>query len=220
MRETPSIISHPDEPGISPEPHATSLASIDSEGSWFGGGLGRKRKSSGILEHASGLRFSRQPPDGDSERRPENETTNDDMHIADDDYLSRLAPPHGDRSAWNRKSTGEARPSSDWGDEEAHWGSVRGQQPTIVRSQVFGRMKSREGLLKSFGDEGEGTLELVDPEDNSDGSEVVGLQRATSVDYGKAHARRISAGSARLLSITPRSSVDAKNTNLHLTKDV
>jgi hypothetical protein len=219
MRETPSIISHPDEPGISPEPHATSLASIDSEGSWFGGGLGRKRKSSGILEHASGLRFSRQAPDGDSERRPENETTNDDMHIADDDYLSRLAPPHGDRSAWNRKSTGEARPSSDWGDEEAHWGSVRGQQPTIVRSQAFGRMKSREGLLKSFGDEGEGTLELVDPEDNSDGSEVVGLQRATSVDYGKAHARRISAGSARLLSITPRSSVDAKNSNLHLTKD-
>lgn len=219
MRETPSTVSHPDEPGISPEPHATSLASIDSEGSWFGGGLGRKRKSSGILEHASGLRFPRPAPERDSERQPENETANDDMHIADDDYLSRLSPPHGDRSTWNRKSTGEARPSSDWGDEEAHWGSVRGQQPTIVRSQAFSRMKSREGLLKSFGDEGEGTLELVDPEDNSDGSDVVGLQRATSVDYGKAHARRISAGSARLLSITPRSSVDAKNTTLQLTKD-
>lgn len=139
------------------------------------------------------------------------------MHIADDDYLSSLAPPHGDRAAWNRKSTGEARPSSDW--EEAHWGSVRGLQPTVVRSQAYGRVKSREGLLKSFGDEDEGTLELVDPEENSDGSDGVGLQRATSVDYGKVHARRISAGSARLLSITPRSSVDAKHTGLHLTND-
>ncbi|KAH6632382.1 hypothetical protein F5144DRAFT_593158 [Chaetomium tenue] len=218
MRETPSTVSHADEPGISPEPHATSLASIDSEGSWFGGGLGRKRKSSGILEHASGLRLPRQTPEPYSERRPENETTNDDMHIADDDYLSSLAPPHGDRAAWNRKSTGEARPSSDW-EEEAHWGSVRGLQPTVVRSQAYGRVKSREGLLKSFGDEDEGTLELVDPEENSDASDGVGLQRATSVDYGKVHARRISAGSARLLSITPRSSVDAKHTGLHLTKD-
>ncbi|KAH6856014.1 hypothetical protein B0I37DRAFT_411972 [Chaetomium sp. MPI-CAGE-AT-0009] len=219
MRETPSTFSHPDEPGTSPEPQAMSLASIDSEGSWFGGGLGRKRKSSGIMEHAPGLRLPRQTPESDGDRRPGNEITSDDMYIADDDYLSRLAPPHADRSARNRKSTGEARPSSDWGEEETHWGSVRGQQPTVVRSQAFGRVKSREGLLKSFGDEGEGTLEQVNPEDSTDGSDDVGLQRATSVDYGKAHARRISAGSARLLSITPRSSVDAKHTGLHLTKD-
>jgi hypothetical protein len=219
MRETPSTFSHPDEPGTSPEPQAMSLASIDSEGSWFGGGLGRKRKSSGILEHAPGLRLPRQTPESDGARRAESEITSDDMYIADDDYLSRLAPPHADRSARNRKSTGEARPSSDWGEEEAHWGSVRGQQPTVVRSQAFGRVKSREGLLKSLGDEGEGALEQVNPEDNTDGSDDVGLQRATSVDYGKAHARRISAGSARLLSITPRSSVDAKHTGLHLTKD-
>jgi len=219
MRETPSTFSHPEEPGISPEPQAMSLASIDSEGSWFGGGLAKKRKSSGILEHTSRLRRTRHTPESDSERRPENENNNDDVDITDDDYLSRLAPSNGDRSAWNRKSTGEARPSSDWGEEEAHWGSVRGHQPTVVRSQAVGRVKSREGLLKSFGEEGEATLEQVDAEDNSDGSDDVGLQRATSIDYGKAHARRISAGSARLLSITPRSSVDAKHTGLHLARD-
>ncbi|KAK4032240.1 hypothetical protein C8A01DRAFT_20666 [Parachaetomium inaequale] len=218
MRQTPSTFSHPDEPGISPEPQAMSLASIDSEGSWFGGGRAKKRKSSGILEHASGQRLPRQTPESDSERRPENETANDDMSITDDDHLSRLTPSRGDRSASNQKSTGEARPSSDSGEEEAHWGSVRGQQPTVVRSQAFGRVKSSEALLKSFGEEGKCTLEEVDLEVNNDGSDDIGLQRATSIDYGKAHARRISAGSARLLSITPRSSVDAKHT-LHPATD-
>lgn len=191
-----------------------SLASIDSEGSWFGGGLGKKRKSSGIMEHGPGLQSSRRTPESDHNNYPINENPNDDLYITNDDYLSRLAPPHGDRSALNRKSTGEARPSSDWGEEVPHWGSVEGQQPTVVRSQAFDRIKSREGLLRSFDEEGvEGT------EGESDASDSVGLQRATSIDYGKAHARRISAGSARLLSISPRSSVDAKTTTLHSGKD-
>ncbi|KAK4154538.1 hypothetical protein C8A00DRAFT_14334 [Chaetomidium leptoderma] len=224
MRQTPSTFSHPDEQGVSPEPQAMSLDSIDSEASWFSGRTAKKRKSSGILAHAAVLQPPRQTHESDCEHRPQHENTNDDLCITDDDYLSRLAPSHGDRSTWNRKSTGEARPSSDWGEEEAHWGSVRGQQPTVVRSQEVGRVKSREGLLKSFSEEGEGqgTLEQVDADDNSDGSDGsdnVGLQRATSIDYGKAHARRISAGSARLLSITPRSSVDAKHSILHPTQD-
>ncbi|KAK4098282.1 hypothetical protein N658DRAFT_432316 [Parathielavia hyrcaniae] len=205
MRETPSTFSHPDEAGVSPEPHAMSLASIDSEGSWFSGRLAKKRKSSGILENASALGLPRQTPESDSDRRLEHGHDVEDMDIVDDDYLSRLAPSHGERSAWNGKSTGEARPSSDWGDGEAHWGSVNGQQPTVVRSHPVGRVKSREGLLKSLD-----TREEADQDGSSDGSGEVGLHRATSIDYGKAHARRISAGSARLLSITPRSSVDAK----------
>ncbi|KAK4144520.1 uncharacterized protein C8A04DRAFT_36519 [Dichotomopilus funicola] len=210
MQQTPSTLSHTTGPGISPEPQAMSLASIDSEGSWFGGGLGKKRKSSGIMEHGPSLQSSRRTPESDHSNLPISENPNDDVYIANDDYLSRLAPPHGDRSALNRKSTGEARPSSDWGEEVPHWGSVEGQQPTVVRSQAFDRIKSREGLLRSFDEEGvEGT------EGESDASDNVGLQRATSIDYGKAHARRISAGSARLLSISPRSSVDAKTATLH-----
>jgi hypothetical protein len=126
------------------------------------------------------------------------------MYITEDDYLARLAPPHGDRSAGNRKSTGEARPSSDW--EEPQWGSVRGQQPTVVRPRTAARIKSREGLLNTFGEDDENILGQADAADGSDAGEEVGIQRATSVDYGKA-ARRVSAGSARLLSITPRSSI-------------
>ena len=209
MRQTPSTFSHPDEPGVSPEPQSMSLASIDSEGSWFSGRLSKKRKSSGILENASGLRLQRHTPESDNERF--RESRNDDMDITDDDYLSRLAPSHGERSGWNRKSTGEARPSSDW-EEEAHWGSVRGHQPKVVSSHTVGRMKSREGLMKSFGEEGDVTLEAADPSDDSDEGlhEGEGIQRATSINLGKAQARRISVGSARLLSSTPRSSVDAK----------
>lgn len=218
QRQTPSTFSHPDEPGVSPEPQAMSLASIDSEGSWFSSRLSsKKRKSSGILEQSS---LPRQTPESDMEPRPEPEANNgEDMYMTDDDYLSRLAPqPHAaERTAsWhNRQSAGEARPSSDWdGAEEAQWGSVRGQQPTVVRPHAAERVKSREGLLKTFGDEGEG--EIADAADSSgsdgegEGVGVSGLQRATSIDYGKAHARRISAGSARLLDLTPRSSVDAK----------
>lgn len=214
MRETPSTFSHPEEPGASPEPQAMSLASIDSEGSWFSGRLAKQRKSSGILTHAPGLRLPRETPESESERYPEPAHNNDDMNITDDDYLSRLAPSQSDRPLWNRASMGEARPSSDWGDEEAHWGSVRGQQPRVVRPEAVGRVKSSEGMLKSFGEEGEIVLGSMESEDNSDDSGDIGLQRATSIDYGKAHARRISAGSARLLSITPRSSVDAKHTVL------
>ncbi|KAL2164967.1 hypothetical protein VTH06DRAFT_263 [Thermothelomyces fergusii] len=171
MRATPSTFSRLDEPGASPEPQSMSLASIDSEGSWFAGGLDRKRRSSVIPERGSGLRRSRYAPSHwDGEQRPEIENPNDDMDITEDDYLSRLTPSHGDRSGWNRKSTGEARPSSDWGEEEAYWASVEGQLPTVVRSQAAGRVKSQQGVLGSFGDVGEITL-----------------QRATSVGHDEEH---------------------------------
>ncbi|KXX81137.1 hypothetical protein MMYC01_201593 [Madurella mycetomatis] len=197
MRQTPSTFSHQDEPGISPEPQAMSLASIDSEGSWFSGRI--------------------QTPESDNERIEEHDDHIEDMSIVEDDYLSRLAPPNADRAAWNRKSTGEARPSSDW-EDEPHWGSVRGQQPTVVHAQSVGRMRSREGLLKSFDEEGENSAELADQANNdcagAEAEKIEGLQRARSINLGKGHARRISAGSARLLSISPRSSVDAKRTSL------
>ncbi|KAK4108385.1 hypothetical protein N656DRAFT_718121 [Canariomyces notabilis] len=220
-QQTPSTSSQPDEPGVSPEPQAMSLASIDSEGSWFSGRLSRKRKSSGIMQHASGLQLRRQTPEPDSERPYGHENHNEDMAIIEDDYLSRLAPPSGDRSGWNRKSTGEARPSSDW-EDEPHWGSVRGQQPTVVHAQAVGRMRSREGLLNSFDEEGESGPEPASPDgdDTAGGdAEEEGLQRARSINLGNGHARRISAGSARLLSMSPRSSVDARRTSLAIGTD-
>lgn len=214
MRQTPSTFSHPDEPGVSPEPQAMSLASIDSEGSWFSGRLSKKRKSSGIMRHASGLQLRRQTPESDNERVDEHDNHTEDMFIAEDDYLSRLPPHNGDRVTWNRKSTGEARPSSDW-EEEPHWGSVKGQQPTVVHAYSVGRMRSREGLLKSF-DEEEGESAVEFPVSSNDGDvaaeteERDGLRRAASTKAEEGHARRTSADSARIPPMSASSPIDAK----------
>jgi hypothetical protein len=74
--------------------------------------------------------------------------------------------------------------------------------------------RSHEGVLNSFDEENEMEVEM---EGQSEADDVVdpekgcGLQRATSVKLqGRAHARQISAGSAKLLEITPRQSTDSK----------
>lgn len=217
MRHTPSTFGHPDEPSASPEPQTMSLASIDSEGSWLSGRLSKKRKPSGSLQTGPYGNRLRRTSDSDTERPLEQENNNEDVSITDDEYLAKVTHSAADRPQWNRKSTGEPRPSSD-GEEETHWGSVRGHQPLLVHAHAANRVKSREGLLKAFGEEGE--IDVVPPKDDasdegeSDGEEAQGLQRATSINLGKGHARHISAGSARLLSISPRSSVDAKRLSL------
>ncbi|KAK4230339.1 hypothetical protein QBC38DRAFT_39923 [Podospora fimiseda] len=206
MRDTPSTFSHPDEQGPSPEPQSMSLASIDSEASWFSGKAAKKRKTSGVVRRLT--------PESDNERIDE---VDNYMSIAEDDYLSRLTPSKADRSSWNRKSNGEPRASSDW-EEEAHWGTVQGQQPTVVHAHGADRMKSREGLLHSYREQGEEKTAEFEAGESTDGGSPVdvgpGVQRATSVNLGKGNARRVSAGSVRLLSISPRSSVDTKRASL------
>lgn len=221
MRQTPSTFGHPDEPPMpSPEPQSMSLASIDSEGSWLSGRLSKKRVSSSVPKPAP-VEIPRRTPESELEYDEHEPREHEEMSITDDDYLSRVAThsPVADR---NRQSTvGEGRPSSD-GEGEAHWGSVRGHHPTLVHSHTVGLMKSREGLLNTFGEapeivaddddgEKEGTSPISPTSDTSGGSTEDasgGIQRATSINLGKGHARHISAGSARLLSISPRSSVD------------
>ncbi|KAK4465817.1 hypothetical protein QBC42DRAFT_108351 [Cladorrhinum samala] len=210
MRGTPSTFSHADEHRLSPEPKNMSLASIDSEASWFSGKASKKRKTSGMARRLT--------PESDNERIDEVDHPHEDMFIAEDDYLSRLAPSQGGGPSWNRRSNGDPRPSSDW-EDEAHWGVVKGQQPTVVHAHTVDRMKSREGLLNTFGDQDEenpaGHEEVGESTDGSSPiDEGADIQRATSVDLGKAKARHMSAGSVRLLSISPRSSVDAKRASL------
>ncbi|KAK3687784.1 hypothetical protein B0T22DRAFT_378878 [Podospora appendiculata] len=217
MRQTPSTFGPTDEAGVSPEPQTMSLASIDSEASWLSGGLSRKRKSSGILQPTPRAQQPQSTPEYDNEHGLNHNSREEVSIITDDDYLSRFAPGHADRLGWNRKSTGEARPSSD-GEEEAHWGSVV-QHPLVVHNHTTSRMKSREGLLNAFGEQGEvDFIEESSPtgytDDGIEGqNEGPGVQRATSVNLGQGHARHISAGSARLLSISPRSSADVTRRN-------
>ncbi|KAK0715482.1 hypothetical protein B0H67DRAFT_241305 [Lasiosphaeris hirsuta] len=219
MRQTPSTFGRPDEPSVSPELQTMSLASIDSEGSWLSGRLARKRKSSGVLQTTSSPygQFPQRTSDSDNEQPREHDAVNEDISITEDDYLAQFAPVNSERPSWNRRSAGDPRPSSD-GEEEAHWGSVQGHQPTVIHTHTAGRIKSREGLLKAFGEEGEIDVHPAS-DDSGEGEDEgmgEGLKRATSINLSKEHVRRISAGSARLLSISPRSSVDAKRRSLTL----
>jgi hypothetical protein len=203
MRETPSTFSGPDEADPSPGPQNMSLASIDSEASWLSGRIGGRRRSSARTQPPQRESPSNNSPDVDRD------ATGEDVSIVDDEYLSRVTRTSHEPAAWNRKSTGEARPSSDE-DEEARWGSVKGQVPTLVQTHVAERMKSREGLLNSFGEEAGSDGDEATGEENSPTEGPAEMQRATSINLGKGHVRNFSAGSARLLNLTPRSSVDGK----------
>ncbi|KAI1640260.1 hypothetical protein F4809DRAFT_476464 [Biscogniauxia mediterranea] len=201
MRATP-ISWHRDEAQPSPAPHSMSLASIDSEASWLSGRINRKRASTGM--RSSITHYPPQIVSGGSEG-PASEHTDDD-NIADDEYLNSVVPTH-----MHRKSTGEARPSSDEEETEpeAKWGAV-GRTPVVHHRDT---MRSREGILQSFDDEKEfGDVKEFGRESEAEDDEQspVEPQRATSVKLGKGHVRNFSAGSAKLLEISPRASTEHK----------
>ncbi|RKU48899.1 hypothetical protein DL546_008739 [Coniochaeta pulveracea] len=210
MRETPSTFSRLDETRPSPEPNAMSLASVDSEASWLSGRVSGRRRSSAVkTQHP--YRYS--PPQPDTSPVA-NEASPGEDSIADDEYLSRFTPSQ-EPSGWNRKSIGEARPSSDGEEEGPRWGSVRGHVPTLVQGPRVNTVKSREGLMNTFGEETDVRAESDDDGDLDEASPSIietplEVQRAKSVNLGKGHVRNFSAGSAKLLDLTPRTSVDAK----------
>ncbi|KAM0273523.1 hypothetical protein ACHAQH_008295 [Verticillium albo-atrum] len=206
MRQTPTSVHGHNQ--HSPQPQSVSLASIDSEASWLSGRVG-KRSSSGMGMRDSNPRYpyaqgrqSQQSSGNNTEEEIEEE-------LADDEYLSRLAtPPHESNMAQlahGRRSTGDGRPSSDedehMTDADMKWGSVSARQ-TVMHRQQAARIKSSEGLLNTFDEESNSSSDLI---------ETPLVESATSVSYGKkGHVRHMSAGSAKLLDITPRASIDSK----------
>lgn len=188
---------------LSPDPHHMSLASIDSEASWLSGSVINKRSST---MRGSIIRSSRldQSVTVDS---PTN-STQEDLSITEDDYLSRLSP-NRNSGLYHGRPSGDGRPSSDEEDyaeeSSAKWGAV-GARPHFVQHRST--MQSVEGLLN---------IESGDEEDSEEYSPVtpsaqekIEVQRARSVNLGHGHVRNFSGGSAKLLDITRRSSVDSK----------
>ncbi|OTA93723.1 hypothetical protein M434DRAFT_72609 [Hypoxylon sp. CO27-5] len=199
MRATP-ISWHRDEVQASPAPQSMSLASIDSEASWLSGRISRKRASSGMR---NSLQQYTQPIfSGGSEGH-----ASDDDNIVEDEYMNSVVPTRS-----HTKSTGEARPSSDEeDDEEAKWGEV-GHTPTVMHHRDT--MRSREGLLQSFDDEDdEKDLDKYSDEEE-EGHSPVQPQRATSIHLDKGHARNFSAGSAKLLELSPRASGENRGSTI------
>ncbi|KAJ8130226.1 hypothetical protein O1611_g3402 [Lasiodiplodia mahajangana] len=206
MRATPISIQR-DEVQPSPALHSMSLASIDSEASWLSGRISRKRTSSGMR---TSLQY---PPRTVSalSGRSEGQTTEhtEDDNIVDDEYLNSVVP-----SRLHRLSTGEARPSSDEEDDlSPKWGAV-GQTPTVIQHSET--MRSREGVLQSFDDEKEYD-NTNESEDDEDRQSPVEPQRATSVKLNRGHFRNFSAGSAKLLEVSPRQSSDHRGSVMERT---
>ncbi|KAK5011274.1 hypothetical protein LTR28_004293 [Elasticomyces elasticus] len=217
-RRTDSPVS-PDGKGVAVV-MSSSLASVDSEGSWLTG-----RPSKRISHQSQGLTRGGSL----SKQKQDFNASYEELGIPDDEYFRRLTPTAGIRAKVGdaakqtaRKSSsaavvGAADIESDYSEDDApipklqqsvSHGSVH-RQPTIVHRER--RVLSREGLVAQY-EEGPSPADSTDkdysPSEYEDEPPDMGgpaYQRARSVDYGKAHARQLSAGSAKLLDIPARS---------------
>lgn len=233
--ETPTRGHPADMP--SPEPSnalSQSLASIDSEGSWLSG---RARANSKRSSRQIPLSQSRDSHSSLMKRYRDLSDSAEELGIAEDEYFSRLTP--GPEDMYNKSNkanrvSGNPMPSSDEEDGESlgspvskssKWGEVA-CTPKIVHREP--RAASRQGRLNDFQDYDSGDDEKIDsplsPHKGDEDSETAespvtpvgggSLERATSVDYKKAHMRAISAGSARLLNLKPRASGESKRMSI------
>lgn len=215
---------------------STSLASVDSEGSWLSG--------KPVKRGSRAMRSSY----GSSFRKPREEwnASYEELGIPDDEYFRRLTPGPEEPSntahheIQRRASSVALAANADAGaedyDEEedepspeetfVHNSIVR--KPTVVHRQS--RAKSVEGLLSFFPDEAADTsaggeaMEGVVPGtpvndssespaslDNSPEGPEVTVHRASSINLSKGHVRQFSGSSAKLLDIrSSHSSIDAK----------
>ncbi|RYP16333.1 hypothetical protein DL765_005183 [Monosporascus sp. GIB2] len=198
MRATPNYL-HRDETQASPAPQSMSLASIDSEASWLSGRMGGGKRASTGLRNSSQT-YPNRIASGGSESQSSGRT---DDAIVDDEYLDSFAP-----DPLHRDSTGEAQSNRDEDDgREARWGAV-GHTPTVMHHRET--MRSREGLLIQSFDEEDQDADKASEDTFEEGVTPVEPQRATSVNLGRGHARNFSAGSAKLLNLTPRVSGENK----------
>lgn len=232
------ILLKRNQPGSYPSPDipssailSQSLASVDSEGSWL---TGRPMKRTSptfqtpLRGSASSLQRSREVGASDDEvgdgREERSRMTPDVEERAQRDP----AKPHGYLSG-SGGSGGSGDSGIIGGDsdddmafdpdlptipqDEGKWHRAVGKHPTIVRQRAIA--KSREGLLDDF-QAAEDSVESSPSGDSPIGQPFEDqitppeIYRARSVDLGKGHARHMSAGSARLLDLPPRSSGDLK----------
>ena len=198
-----------------------SLASVDSEGSWLSGKPLRR------TSHPLGQPMRSSTPSS-KDRLDEFSEAKKAENNAGDEYYNKMTPDPEDNSPHHRQtSSGEISTESDRDseilkqhtvDEDEHrtfHKSVAAKNPVLVRPGGA-RPKSKEGLLNDFK---ASQAELTYPEEEEmespgespvEGEAATEIHRATSVDLGKRHVRHISAGSAKLLNLPRRDSVDSR----------
>lgn len=229
FREEVALSRHQSLNRGSPDPRSSalmsqSLASVDSEGSWLTGRPVKRSSQTPInplRESASSLQKRLRDLGASEEemRIAENEREYLDRHTpGPEDIFQRQRSIKGLRRTEDSAATGESDDETALhpapapiAEEEGTWHGAVGRQPTIVRQGT--RARSREGLLNEFtaGEESGDSSPTGDSAgENASSPDTPFIQRATSVDFGKHHARHISAGSARLLDLPSRSSVEMK----------
>ena len=207
-----------------------SLASVDSEGSWLSG-RPAKRSSIPISSVRESVNSLAQPVD-------------EEGSISEERYFTRRDPspgkfrgPGGLTSQLRQINTTTSaveneddymNPSETVSpldeDDGAKYYTVKGHKPNIVQRALAA--KSREGLLQDFAADEVSPISTESPDTPVEGKQYPGaltegssIQRATSVEYGKqGHARKVSAGSARLLDIPRRGSGDYKRLSTQSTE--
>lgn len=208
-----------------------SLASVDSEGSWLTG-KPVKRQSGPMSRDSAGslaqqLRALRGPEDRDLGDEDDDEPPGTPEA---EKYMGSLSPAPESKPAVpqrrrpqiaglaneeddNPETSLHSGPALNLSEQEGTWHPPVGKHPTIVNQAPGPRARSREGLLNDFqAAETSGNSTPSDSPVSPEGGHPFQntIQRATSVDLGKGHARHISAGSARLLNLPPRSSTEIK----------
>lgn len=202
-----------------------SLASIDSEGSWMSGSYLRRISQ-------KNPNFTSWRNSGGMNKLDKYDETEENDDVTSDEYLNRLAEESPEQMS--NSVAGLRRPSStaiglDIAEAESEdsrrssndvsgmetWHQGLERKPTVVRRES-GRVRalSKEVI---FGDVAMLDTASIMDEDNASPISPVSqdneaeINRATSVDYGREHkhARQISAGSAKLLDISTRASVDS-----------
>lgn len=194
---------------------AASLASVDSEGSWLasGGSLKRGSRSSQLSRSIGSL----------SKRPHEFVGSYEDLggHDKDAEYLAGRSSRSPDAQKQPQRPRRASTPTITGADEESVFedespdvsgltapmtmhGSVR-RKPTLVHRDPIAR--SREGLLAEYAT---GEVATIEGANNDDDFEMatpgrdLQVHRAKSVSIGgRGHARRVSAGSAKLLDLPP-----------------
>lgn len=194
----------PVSPGRGHAPMSASLASVDSEGSWLAGGTAAKRASqqSGLTRSLGSL----------TRRTPEFNASFEDLGAGGDkDAEYVLSTAEARRSSHLNRLSGSAvagASADDEGTREAGVASVHDsvrRKPTLVHRDPA--IRSREGLLSEYAEGEDKSAQTAIRDDSADDDEdQVGakLESARSIDYGKRHARQVSAGSAKLLDVAPR----------------
>lgn len=206
-----------------------SLASVDSEGSWLAGGPGKRASTHSALGRGVGS-LSRGNPDFAASYEELGGSRDKDA-----EYSQRTKPSNWGEEAARGSDEHSNLPDAD--EKNAHRDasiqtlseplqvheSVR-RKPTLIHNRNP-RIKSREGLLLSNYDaanlEGEtaslhgGSDEEDDEEEEEQYPRESRVEKARSVNYGKGHARQMSAGSAKLLDVggpsSKRGSIDASS---------